>query len=32
MREWLYALVPIGLAIYFVLFPDQFGALISFLR
>jgi len=32
MREWLYALLPVGLVVYFSLFPAQFAVLMSFVR
>ena len=32
MREWLYALAPVVLVLYFALYPAQLSALMSFLR
>ncbi len=32
MREWLLGLAPLALAIYFVMYPAEFGALVSQIR
>jgi hypothetical protein len=31
MREWLLMLIPLGLVLYFVIFPDQFDAALHWL-
>ena len=32
MRDWLLVFVPLGVVVYFVVFPDQFGAFMSWLQ